>query len=50
MLTGTLTFVDGQWQYDLKTSRLPDPSGTYTVTVTVPETGQTVTGTLRLRR
>jgi hypothetical protein len=50
VLTGTMAFADGQWQFDLKTSKLPDPSGTYTVTVTVPETGQTVTGTLRLRR
>ena len=50
VLTGTATFVSDKWQYDLKTSRLPDPDGTYTVTVTVPETGQTVTGTLHLRR
>ena len=39
-----MTLVSGSWQYDLKTSVLPDPAGTYTVTVTVPETGQTVTG------
>jgi len=50
VLTGTPAFVAGAWQYDLKTSRLPDPAGTYTVTVTLPETGQTVTGTLSLRR
>ena len=50
VLTGTPAFVAGAWQYDLKTSRLPDPTGTYTVTVTLPETGQTVTGTLSLRR
>ena len=50
VLTGAMAFTNGAWQYDLKTSRLPDPTGTYTVTVTVPETGQTVTGTLRLRR
>jgi uncharacterized protein len=47
--TAPMTLVSGSWQYDLKTSVLPDPSGTYTVTVTVPETGQTVTGTFRLR-
>ena len=45
-----MALVSGTWQYDLKTSVLPDPAGTYTVTVTVPETGQTVTGTLKLRR
>jgi hypothetical protein len=50
VLTGTMAFTAGQWQYDLKTSRLPDTTGSYTVTVTVPQTGQTVTGTLRLRR
>jgi len=50
VFTGTMAFDDGQWQLDLRTSQLPDPSGTYTVTVTVPETGQQVTGTLRLRR
>jgi hypothetical protein len=50
VLTATATFVLDKWQYDVKTSLLPDPTGTYTVTVTVPETGQTVTGTLRLRR
>jgi PKD repeat protein len=47
--TAPMTLVSGSWQYDLKTSVLPDPAGTYTVTVTVPETGQTVTGTFRLR-
>ena len=28
VLTGTLAFTDGQWQYDLKTSLLPNPAGT----------------------
>lgn len=50
VLTGSMVFVTDKWQYDLKTSLLPNPAGTYTVTVTVPDTGQTVTGTLRLRR
>jgi len=50
VLTAPMALVSGAWQYDLKTSTLPNPSGTYTVTVTVPETGQTETGTLRLRR
>ena len=45
-----MAFVSGKWQYDLQTSQLPDDNGTYTVTVTVPQTGQTVTGTLRLLR
>ena len=48
--TAPMALVSGTWQYDLKTSVLPDPAGTYIVTVTVPETGQTVTGTLKLRR
>jgi len=50
VLTAPMALVSGAWQYDLKTSTLPNPSGTYTVTVTVPETGQTETRTLRLRR
>ena len=48
--TAPMALVSGTWQYDLKTSVLPDPAGTYIVTVTVPETGQTVSGTLKLRR
>jgi predicted extracellular nuclease len=48
--TAPMVLVSGTWQYDLKTSVLPDPAGTYTVTVTVPETSQTVSGTLKLRR
>lgn len=49
VLTGTATFVDGHWEFLVRTNRLPDPQGTYTVTVLVPETGQTVTGSFRLR-
>ena len=49
VLTGTARFVDGHWEYLVRTNRLPDPRGTYTVTVLVPETGQTVTGSFRLR-
>ncbi len=33
----------------MRTRDLPDPSGTYTVTVHVLENGQTVTGSFRLR-
>ena len=47
--TGTATFASGEWKYELGTGVLPRP-GTYTVTVTVPSTGQTDTATLTLRR
>lgn len=47
--TGTATFADGEWKYELSTKRLPG-AGTYTVTVTVPSTGQTDTATLTVRR
>ncbi|GAA4404580.1 hypothetical protein GCM10023168_17460 [Fodinibacter luteus] len=46
--TGTMAYVDGTWLYELSTKGLAP--GSYTVTVTVPETGQTDTGTLRVRR
>ena len=49
VLTGTATFVDGHWEFLVRTGTLPDPRGSYTVTVLVPETGQTVTGSFRLR-
>ncbi len=49
VLTGTATFVDGHWEFLVRTGTLPDPRGVYTVTVLVPETGQTVTGSFRLR-
>jgi predicted extracellular nuclease len=45
--TGTLAYVDGEWQYNLSTAGLAP--GTYTVTVTVPDTGQTITATVRVR-
>jgi uncharacterized protein len=41
--------MSGQWQYQLRTRDLDGP-GDYTVTITVPETGQTVTGSLTVRR
>ncbi|MFQ6170899.1 ExeM/NucH family extracellular endonuclease [Oryzobacter sp. R7] len=48
--TGTTSLVKGEWKYELNTRTLPNPTGTYTVTVTVPETGQTDSASLRLRR
>ena len=47
-VTGTATLVKGEWKYELSTRGLV--AGTYTVTVTVPETGQTDTAQLTLRR
>ena len=49
VLTGTARLAGGHWQFLLRTGTLPDPRGVYTVTVLVPETGQTVTGSFRLR-
>ena len=46
--TGTvMTLVEGEWVHELRTTGLAP--GTYTVRVTVPKTGQSLTGTLRLR-
>jgi uncharacterized protein len=47
-VTGTATLVKGEWKYELSTRGLA--AGTYTVTVTVPETGQTDTAQLTLLR
>lgn len=49
VLTGTMSYVDGGWQYLLRTGALPDRSGSYTVTIEVPDTGQTHAAALRLR-
>ena len=49
VLTAELTYVDGHWQYLLRTADLPDPSATYRVTVLAPANGQSATGTFRLR-
>ncbi|MEO7421703.1 MAG: ExeM/NucH family extracellular endonuclease [Ornithinibacter sp.] len=49
VLRGDLVFADGEWSFKLKTGDLRDRKGTYTVTVTVPSTGQTSTATLHLR-
>jgi hypothetical protein len=40
VLTGTMSYVDGYWQYLLRTADLPDPRAAYEVTVLVPSTGQ----------
>ncbi len=49
VLTGSMTYVDGYWQYLVRTGDLPDPEGAYEVTVLVPSTGQYVTATFVLR-
>ena len=46
--TATLAYVDGKWQHNLSTAGLAP--GSYTVTITVPDTGQTITATLVVRR
>jgi predicted extracellular nuclease len=48
VLEATMAYVDGQWQYNLRTRDLAP--GEYTVTITVAETGQTVIGSLTVRR
>jgi len=42
--TGVLRFdaANNQYIYNLGTSSLPDPTGTYRITITVPATGQTI--------
>jgi predicted extracellular nuclease len=47
--TGIMRFSDGIYIYNLATKGLPDPSGTYLITVTVPLTGQVVTVQFGLR-
>lgn len=46
--TAPMRFVDGVWQLNLATGTLPG-TGTFTVTVTVPRTGQTEQATFVLR-
>lgn len=46
--TATLAYGDGKWQHNLSTAGLAP--GSYTVTITVPHTGQTITATLVVRR
>jgi predicted extracellular nuclease len=48
--SGTMLWVEDHWEYLIRTGDLPDPKGTYSVRVLVLDTGQTVTGTFRLRR
>jgi uncharacterized protein len=49
MLSGTMAYVNGQWEFQLRTAELTGPA-TYALTITVPETGQTVTATVVVRR
>ena len=48
--TGSLSYRAGIWQWNLATGSLPNKTGTYVVSVTVPETGQVNTATFTLRR
>ena len=50
VLEQPMSQVGPVWLHLLRTGSLPASTGTYTVTVTVPSTGQTDTGTVRLRR
>ena len=50
VVVGAMRLVDGVWVFQLRTTLLPNRTGTYTVTITVPETGQVETATFRLRR
>ena len=50
VLVGSMRLEEGIWVFQLRTSLLPSRTGTYTVTITVPETGQVETVTFRLRR
>jgi uncharacterized protein len=49
VLTGTMSYVDGYWQYLLRTADLPDPRAAYEVTVLVPSTGQYLSTSFVLR-
>ncbi len=48
LASGTMRYVDGEWVYLLRTGELPG-AGAYTVTVTVEESGQTVSTGFTLR-
>jgi predicted extracellular nuclease len=50
VLSAPMSFVVVGWLHALRTSSLPASDGTYTVTVTVPSTGQTDSGSFRIRR
>ena len=47
--TGVMRFSADQYMYNLATKPLPDPSAMYTITVTIPFNGQTVTVDFGLR-
>ena len=50
VLEQPMSLVGVAWLHLLRTGSLPASNDTFTVTVTVPSTGQTDTGTFRLRR
>jgi predicted extracellular nuclease len=50
VLEQPMSSIGVAWLYLLRTGSLPASNDTFTVTVTVPSTGQTDTGTFRLRR
>jgi hypothetical protein len=50
VLEQPMSQVGPVWLHLLRTASLPASTSTFTVTVTVPSTGQTDTGTFRLRR
>jgi hypothetical protein len=44
-----MRFSDKLYMYNLSAAALPNPRGTYRITITVPSTGQQVIATFRLR-
>jgi hypothetical protein len=49
-LSGTMAFTLGLYRYHINARALPNPTGTYRITITVPASGQTLTAEFRLRR
>jgi hypothetical protein len=50
VLEQPMSSIGVAWLHLLRTASLPSSNDTFTVTVTVPSTGQTDTGSFRLRR
>jgi hypothetical protein len=46
---GVMRFSDLLYKYNLSAAALPNPRGTYRITIMVPATGQQVTASFRLR-
>ncbi len=46
---GVMRFSDKQYKYNLSAAALPNPRGTYRITITVPATSQQVIAAFRLR-